>query len=150
MIIRCEFVDPNTNFPCGKKFNMTKIIFNSPKKKEPIVKFTCKYDGDDRFRYLSKTEDNLTLEYKKNKIKYDEFKERIKLIRWKKCRRCNGEFESDEIVCNIIFYYWKNGLFIGLRRSFQLHDDCMERELKLFNIQKVDKESVMTTLDNVM
>ncbi|MCV0393700.1 MAG: hypothetical protein K5790_10500 [Nitrosopumilus sp.] len=147
---RCEFVDPEFNFPCGKVFNLTKIIFNHPKKKEPIVKFACKPDGDRRFRYLSMTEEKLSTQYKQNKIKYEEFKEEMKQIRWKRCRRCNGEFESNEVACNITYYYWKDGMFMGLRRSFQLHDDCMERELKLFNIQKEDVKSTITTLDSVM
>lgn len=148
MANRCEYVDPENNFPCGKNITLTKILIQYPYKKEPVIKYACKLHGDGRFRYLSSTEDKISSDYKQNKISYTEFSEKMKLIRWKNCRRCNGGFEKIDKQC-CLEYYWLGDNRISLRRSFLLHDDCLESELKLFNVQK-DRNSQNTSLDSVL
>jgi len=78
---KCQFVNPHINMPCGKQHKLTKIIFNTPKSNEPIIKYACKADGDARFRYLSTSEDRLTKEYKQNKMKWNDYKEQIGDVR---------------------------------------------------------------------
>lgn len=145
---RCEYVDPTHNFPCGKNTTLAKIVINSPTEKIPQIKFVCKIHGDVRFNYLSATEIKLTKLKTQNKISYTEFSDKLKKVRWNSCRRCNGDFEKTDIVCCLEYYYLTD-IRITLRRSFQLHKDCLESELKLFNVHKVDamKDS---TLDGVL
>ena len=141
---KCQFVNPHINMPCGKQHKLTKIIFNTPKSNEPIIKYACKADGDARFRYLSTSEDRLTKEYKQNKMKWNDYKEQIGDVRWKKCRACNGYFEEDEVRSNITYYYYTEGIMIGLRRSFHVHEDCFESELNFFNVFSNDKPKNQT------
>lgn len=139
---KCDFVDPNYNFPCNKKAH-TKIVINIPNKKEPIVKFACERHGDERFNYLSSTENRLLKEKQQNKIQYPEFSEKIKIVRWKECRRCNDMFSDTEIQC-CLEYYFMGDIKISMRRSFLLHDDCLMRELKFYDIQKESTHKIMT------
>ena len=143
---RCDYVDPTTNFPCGKKTTLVRILIQSPKSNEVIVKYVCKIHGDRRFDYLSLQEDKLQKQREQNKIdSWDEFKEEMKQIRWKRCRRCLGSFEDTDIVCMMEWYYWSD-TNLGLRRSFRLHEDCCNSEMKLLEIQK-DPGTVNSTLD---
>lgn len=142
---RCQYVDPTYNFPCGKPTTLAKITFQYPDSNEIITKYICKPHGDRRFEYLSLSEKNLKKQKDTNKITYTIYADKIKSIRWKKCRRCNDDFTDTQKKCNITYWYWSE-TSLGLRRSFQLHDDCMDSELKFFNIQSDDSIKV-TTLD---
>ena len=144
---KCDFVDPQYNFPCHKK-SETKIVINLPNKKDPIVKFACKEHGNQRFNWLSSTEIKITKLKDTNKISYAEFSEGIKQIRWKKCRRCNGEFTDSDVQC-LLEYLWLHDSRVSLRRSFSLHIDCLNSELKFYEIQKYVGHRD-TTLDQVL
>lgn len=131
---RCEYVDPLSNFPCGKSTTLGKITIQHPSKKEIITKFVCKAHGDRRFDYLSIEEIKLQKQKVQNKItSWEEWKDSMKATRWKKCRRCHGHFDETDIVCIMEYFYWTETR-IGLRRSFLLHEDCCNSELKLFEV----------------
>ena len=132
----CDFVEPISGFRCGDKKNLTKIVINFPNEITPTVRHACKKHGDDRFRYLSASEEKLTKQKDHHKISYTEFAEKIKPIRWNRCRRCNGNFEDTEIVC-CLEYYWVKETRVSMRRSFLLHEDCTNSELKFFTKQDV-------------
>lgn len=134
---RCEFVDPLSNYPCGKNTTLAKIVINLPNIKDTIVKFVCKIHGDARFNYLSMSEIKLMKQKEQNKISYTEFAEKVKLVRWKKCRRCLGDFEKTDSVCCLEYMYLQDTR-VGLRRSFLLHEDCLESELAFFTVKKDD------------
>ena len=129
----CDFVDPKYNIKCNEKNNLTKIIINIPNHIISIVKHACIRHGDERFNYLSSTEIKLIKEKDMNKISYREFADSIKIVRWNKCRRCNATLEKTDVVCCII-YFWTTDIRISMRRSFLLHQDCTESELKLYKI----------------
>ena len=143
---RCDYIDPSYNFPCGKKAH-TKIVINIPNRKEPIVKFACERHGDERFNWLSSTEIKLIKDKNQNKIEYMEFSEKIKIIRWKQCRRCNGDFVDSDVQC-CLEYYSMGDIKISMRRSFLLHNDCLISELKYYEIQKNSNHRVIT-LDQI-
>ncbi len=134
LLVSCDFISPD-DFRCGDKKNLTKIVTNVPNTIQPIVRHACNKHGDARFKYLSLTEDNITKQKNTGKINYAEFAEKIRPIRWNRCRRCNGTFEETELVC-CLEYYWLKDTRVSMRRSFLLHKDCTESELGFFTIQK--------------
>lgn len=147
MVVRCDFVDPDDNFPCGKKTQLTRIVIQYPNRKDIVIKHACKIHGDKRFNRLSASEISITKKKDTNKISYHEFAEEMKSIRWKKCRSCNGDFAETDTGC-CMTYFWLNENNISLRRSFQLHDDCLASELKFFEIQKKNNTKTLT-LDSI-
>lgn len=119
-----------------------------PSKPIPVVKHVCKIHGDPRFNYLSSTENKAQDDKVKNRISYAQFMDKMKLIRWKNCRRCNGIFEQADVQCSMT-WFWVKESAISMRRSFILHDDCMKRELAFLQ-KRIQKVSVDSTLDAVM
>ena len=144
---KCDFVDPTYNFPCGKKAS-TKIVINTPNRKEPIVRFACERHGDERFNWLSSSEIRITNQKDKNQIDYKKFQDEMRKIRWKNCRRCSGEFIANDVQC-CLEYYWLSDLKVALRRSFLLHMDCLKSELRFYEINKTNSV-VNATLDSVL
>lgn len=144
---KCEFVDPQYNFPCNKKSH-TKIVINVPNHRDPLVKYACEQHGDLRFNWLSSTESKLIKNKDTNKIPYTEFATQIKIVRWKQCRKCNGIFEDNDIIC-CLEYYFVTETKISMRRSFLLHNDCLASELRFYEVQKITGHRP-TTLDPLM
>ena len=147
LLHKCDFVNPEYNFQCHKKSD-TKIVVNMPNKKDPIVLFACKEHGDSRFNWLSATEIKITKAKDTNKISYTEYSEAMKQIRWKKCRRCNGEFVDSDMQC-LIEYLWLKDNKISLRRSFSVHIDCLTSELRFYEVQEYTGHRE-TTLDQMI
>lgn len=142
---RCQYVDPKLNLSCGKNTTLAKIVINIPNQETPIVKWVCRIHGDSRFNYLAQTEIELTKQKDQQKISYTEFAKDLKIVRWNRCRRCNGDFEDFDIVCTLE-YYWLKETRISMRRAFLLHNDCLDSELKLYSKIIIGK-SVNQTLD---
>ena len=143
---RCEFVDPNYNFPCGKPTRLSKIVIHYLDKKEPLIKYVCELHGDARFNYLSLEENNITKQKDQNKISYKESSVKMNDTRWHKCRRCIGKFKDTDIVCEMDFH-WLKDTRISLRRSCLLHKYCLESELMFFSVISDDKAKDLRLTD---
>jgi len=137
----CDFVDPKYNVRCTTNRNLTKIVIQIPDVVQPIIKFACQRHGDIRFNELSRTEDKITKDRKDNKIDYTEFSQKLKTIRWNQCRRCWGLFNDNSNVC-VLEYFWLRGTRISLRRSFLLDKECLDSELKFYEIFEDTKKKV--------
>ena len=146
-MVKCSFVDPEYNHPCNKKASQ-KIVIQWPNKNQPLVKFACERHGDARFNYLSLSEKKLQKKKDENKIEWQEYKDEIRLIRWKICRRCNGDFEEQDMQC-CVEYFWITDIRIGLKRSFLLHNDCLSSELRYYEINR-QGTARDTTLDPML
>lgn len=132
--MKCEFVELSTNIVCGSSNQITKIVFNSTLAKNPLVFYACRFHGDLRFNVLSFSEILLNEQKNNNSIDWENYKETIKNIRWKNCRKCNKEIGDVATYC--IEYFWMRVKEnkIGLRRSFILDNDCAKSELRLYGV----------------
>lgn len=145
---KCEFVDLSTGIVCGSINQITKIVFNSTLTKNPLVFYACRKHGDVRFEALSMSETLLHEQKNNNAIDWENFKETLKNIRWKNCRRCNREIGDTATYCVEYFWMREKENKIGLRRSFILDSECAKSELRIFGIgNEVKKDQ---TLDSII
>jgi len=145
---KCEFVDLSTGIVCNSTNQITKIVFNSTLTKIPLVFFACRLHGDMRFNALSMSERLLHEQKNNNAIDWENFKETLKNIRWKSCRRCNREIGDTATYCVEYFWIREKENKIGLRRSFILDNECAKSELRLFGIGNEIKKD--QTLDSTI
>jgi len=145
---KCEFVNLSTNIVCGSTNQITKIVFNSNLTKIPLVFFACRIHGDLRFNVLSFSEKLLQDQKKSNAIDWENFKETMKNIRWKNCRKCNREIGATATYCIEYFWIREKENKIGLRRSFILDSECAKSELRLYGIGNEIKKD--QTLDSII
>jgi len=145
---KCEFVDLSTGIVCNSTNQITKIVFNSTLTKIPLVFFACRFHGDIRFEALSMSEKLLHEQKNSNAIDWENFKETLKNIRWKNCRRCNREIGNTATYCIEYFWMREKENKIGLRRSFILDNECAMSELRIFGIGNDIKKD--QTLDSTI
>jgi len=145
---KCEFVDLSTGIVCGSTNQITKIVFNSTLTKIPLVFYACRNHGDIRFNALSMSEKLLHEQKNNNAIDWENFKETLKNIRWKDCRRCNREIGDTATYCIEYFWMREKENKIGLRRSFILDNECAKSELRIFGVGNEIKKD--QTLDSII
>lgn len=119
---------------CNYPHNLTKIVFEEATSKTNIVIIACKKHGDMRFKALSMSEDEVQKSLDRGLIKWGDFKEELKEIRWSRCRKCNERLGDKSNYC-VTYYALKNNQ-IRLRRAFILDVECAISELRLYGIGK--------------
>lgn len=127
----CAFVDPTDHHRCIEKAK-TRLLFIDPVNPQPIVKVACDRHGDMRFNSLSDSEKYVVKQKEQNQISYHDFSDKLNVVRWRRCRKCDHDFGFNDVIWILEFFSIKNEIQLRMRRSFRLHRDCAISELKLF------------------
>lgn len=129
----CQFVNPSSNFECGKKFQLEMIHFIDPVQKIPMVYYVCGIHARIRFDAFNRADEELKKLYDRNEIKWQERKDRQSEM-WFQCKKCNKTFEKTDVIWVVIYFRFKSDVQIQLKKAFRLHKDCAVGEQFLYGI----------------
>jgi len=134
-LVKCEFVDPSNNYPCGRKYEIGMIHLVNPSQKLPTVYYVCGIHSKIRFDALNRADKELQTQYDRNEINWKEKKERQTEI-WFRCRKCNHVFEKTDPIWVLIYFKFKSDVQIQIKKAFRLHRDCAIGEQFLYGVGK--------------
>ncbi len=138
---KCEFIDPTTNYECGKKFQTEMIHVVSPITREPRVYYVCGLHARMRFDALNRGDAEIQKLYDMNQINFKEKKERQSEL-WFRCKKCNRRFEKTDSIFIIIYYKFGNDVQVYVKKAFKVHRDCAIGEQFLYGLgREIAKDS---------
>lgn len=129
----CEFIDPSSNYECGKKFNVEMIHFINPTAKNPNVYYVCSLHAKIRFDAFNRSEEELKKQYDRHEVNWQQRKDKQSEI-WFKCRKCNNAFEKEDVIWVVIYFRFKSDIQLQVKKAFRLHRDCAIGEQFLYGL----------------
>ncbi len=128
---KCQFVDPSNNYVCGKNYQIERIQFISPSEKQSFSYLICSNHSKLRFDVLNLSEKEIQSDFEKDRIKYQEKRDKMSDI-WNSCRRCNLRFNKEDVTWAVDYFRIRNDIQISLKKSFRIHRECAMREMTLY------------------
>lgn len=135
----CEFIDPSTNYECGKKFNVEMIHFINPSQKNPSVYYVCSLHAKIRFDTFNRADEELKKQYDRNEINWQQKRDMQSEI-WFKCRKCNKAFEKTAVIWVVIYFRFNTDIQLQVKKAFRLHRECCLGELFLYGVGRETKK----------